>query len=72
MPFSSLKNPEELARAERILNVVWERITDSGLVSGDKSEYVQLAYLVANVLHTSQDDRELVRRICERVEVKGL
>jgi len=61
MPFSSLHNPDDLARAGRFLGAAWAKIEEHGLLSGDaESERIRLAHVVAGLLKSDADDADLI------------
>ena len=50
MPFSSLNNPSELARACRVLDTAWAKILELGPLRGEpEAERTTLAYVVAGL-----------------------
>jgi hypothetical protein len=67
MPFSSLHNPDDLARAGRVLDAAWAKVKDRGLVSGEpEGERTRLAYVVASLLISRANDDELIDAVIAR------
>ena len=61
MPFSSLDDPGDLARARRALDTAWAKIEKLGLVRGSpESERAKLACAVAALLNQIANEHELV------------
>lgn len=67
MPFSSLRDPVEIARAQAALDAAWEKIRP-GLDEGQdlERERQRLAYIVANLVLIAIDDEDLTRRALEK------
>ena len=66
MPFSSLSNPAELARAQAVLDAAWSEL-EHRLPPSERAEArTQIAYLVARSLQSAIDEAELVRSIIEK------
>ena len=62
MPFSSLTDPADLARAQGALDATWERIKPLVDVEDQERERVRLAYIVATVALTALDEDDLAER----------
>ena len=66
MPFSSLIDPVDLARAQGALEAAWEEIRSTLPDTFDEGARTKLAYIVAALVHVADDDDELTRRAIER------
>ncbi|AZO77695.1 MULTISPECIES: hypothetical protein [unclassified Bosea (in: a-proteobacteria)] len=66
MPFSSLTDPADLARAGAALDAAWDEIKSSVPEGYDERERVRLAYIVASFSAVAEDEDELIRRAIER------
>jgi len=67
MPFSSLNDPSDLARACRALDTAWAKIQELGLVRGDaENERTGLAYVVASLLSSAASEEELTEAAIAR------
>jgi hypothetical protein len=68
MPFSSLSDPVEVARAHAALERAWAEIKASGqpLLGSDLSERSRLVAMVAGSVLFAQDEDELVERVVQR------
>ncbi|WP_186420018.1 hypothetical protein [Bosea sp. CS1GBMeth4] len=61
MPFSSLHDPGDLARACQLLDLAWARSEERGLVrEGSERERTRLAYIIAALLHAGESDERLI------------
>lgn len=67
MPFSSLTDPVDIARAQAALDAAWDKIRP-GLDDGQdlERERQRLAYIVANLVMIAIDDEDLTRRALEK------
>lgn len=68
MPFSSMKSPDEMARAQMAIEAAWTLLKDSvgdGASLREKAR-LHLAYIVASLLNTEGSDSELVARAVAR------
>jgi hypothetical protein len=66
MPFSSLNDPVDIARAQAALETAWNEVK-LGIVKGDpERERVRLAYIVASFALVALDEADLVRRTLDR------
>lgn len=67
MPFSSLTDPVDIARAQAALDAAWDKIRP-GLDTGQdlERERQRLAYIVANQVMIAIDDEDLMRRTLEK------
>ncbi|WP_441473154.1 hypothetical protein [Bosea sp. RAF48] len=66
MPFSSLSDPVDLARAQGALEAAWNEVRDSIPDAFDERERVRLAYIVAALVAVAEDEDELRDRAIER------
>jgi len=66
MPFSSLNDPVDVARAQAALDRAWDRLK-GGIVEEDRErERTRLAYIVAAFAGIAVDENDLVERALER------
>ena len=66
MPFSSLHDPADLARAQGALEIVWARIKPL-VAEGDREhEHIRLAYIFASYALISLDEDDLAQRAWDR------
>lgn len=67
MPFSSLHDPADLARACRLLDTAWARIGERCVGRGEsESERTQLAYMIAALLRSGESDEMLIEAAIKR------
>ena len=66
MPFSSLKDPVDLARAQAALEAAWAQIKSALPQDTYERERTRLAYLVAALASLAEDEEDLARRAVER------
>ncbi|TCR65669.1 hypothetical protein [Bosea sp. BK604] len=70
MPFSSLSDPNDLARAQAAIEAVWNKIkaTSPGSVPEERVERErnELAYIAAALVGVISDDDELRSQIFDR------
>lgn len=62
MPFSSLTDPVELARAAAALEAAWNDLRSTHTEPVDERERTRLAYIVSNLVRIAQDENDLARR----------
>lgn len=62
MPFSSLTDPVELARAQAALEAAWTAVAANVPDALTEQERTRLAYIVANLVALSVDEDDLTRR----------
>ena len=62
MPFSSLHNPVELARARAALDEAWNRIKPLIDEADRDRERTRLSYIVASLVMLALDEDDLVER----------
>lgn len=67
MPFSSLRDPVDLARAHGAFHLAWTEIVADGYASGgEHAERDRLAQIVVALVPICADETELVERAIER------
>ncbi|QEL22034.1 hypothetical protein FQV39_05210 [Bosea sp. F3-2] len=66
MPFSSLSDPVDLARAQAALEAAWNEVRSTIPDAFDERERTNLAYIVAALVHVAEDEDDLTRRAIER------
>lgn len=66
MPFSSLKDPVDLARAQAALDAAWDEVKSTIPDGSDEQERVRLAYIVAAVVAVAADEEDLSKRAIDR------
>lgn len=66
MPFSSLTDPADLARACAALDAAWTEIKSSVRDGYVERERIRLDYIVASLVAVAEDEHDLVRRAVER------
>ena len=65
MPFSSLTDPIDLARAGAALDAAWKVVSQT-LNSFDERDRTRLAYIVASLVKVSDDEDDLIRLAIEK------
>lgn len=66
MPFSSLTDPVELARAQAALEAAWSEVRPPQPDEGDERERTRLAYIVAGLVAIAEDEHALTRHAVEQ------
>lgn len=66
MPFSSLSDPVDLARAQAALEAAWNEVRSTIPDAFDERERTKLAYIVAALVAIAEDEDDLARRAIER------
>lgn len=66
MPFSTLTDPVDLARAQAALESVWTEVQRGVPPDRVESERVRLAYIIASLAPTALDEDELVQKALDR------
>lgn len=66
MPFSSLTDPVDLARAGAALDAAWSEIRLDLPDACDERERMRLAYIVAGLVAIAEDEDDLTRRAIEQ------
>lgn len=66
MPFSSLSDPVDLARAQAALEAAWDEVRLTIPDAFDERERTKLAYIVAALVTVAEDEDDLTRRAIER------
>ncbi|HEY5797241.1 MAG TPA: hypothetical protein VIU82_19705 [Bosea sp. (in: a-proteobacteria)] len=63
MPFSSLRDPNDLARAYAVMDAAWDELKDAVPEDRTAAERIRLAYLVAGLTPLILDDDELKQNV---------
>lgn len=71
MPFSSLTDPIDLARAEAALEKAWAELKPSLAAGSVEQERNNLAYIVASLVPLTLDEDDLARRAIDRFREKA-
>ncbi|MGO4407579.1 hypothetical protein AB4Z10_25350 [Bosea sp. RAF48] len=66
MPFSSLSDPVDLARAQAALDAAWDEVRLPIPNPCDGRERTKLAYIIAALAHVAEDEDDLTRRAIDR------
>lgn len=66
MPFSSLTDPVNLARASAALDAAWDEVRSTLSDPCDERERTRLAYIVASLVANAEDEDDLTLRAIER------
>ncbi|WP_336813478.1 hypothetical protein [Bosea sp. MMO-172] len=66
MPFSTLTDPVDLARAQAALESVWAEVQDGVPADRVASERIRLSYIIANLAPVALDEDELVQKALDR------
>jgi len=66
VPFSSLNDPVDLARAQAALEAAWEDVKPANTDVFDEQGRTRLAYIVAALVAVAEDEDDLKRRAVER------
>ena len=66
MPFSSLTDPVELARAQAALDAAWDVVKSMVPEDLRERERTRLAYIIAALTAVAEDEDEMVRRAINR------
>lgn len=66
MPFSSLTDPVDLARAQAALETAWQRLEGGIDREEHERERTRLAYIVASFALVANDEDDLVERALRR------
>ncbi|MEZ2409032.1 hypothetical protein AB6806_19685 [Bosea sp. RCC_152_1] len=66
MPFSSLSDPVDLARAQAALEAAWNEVRSTIPDAFDERERTKLAYIVAALVAVAEDEDDLTQRVIER------
>lgn len=70
MPFSSLSDPADLARAHALLEAAWGQL-ENRIPLADRAEArTQLTYLAATSLQSSIEEADLVQHIIDKFECR--
>lgn len=71
MPFSSLTDPVDLARAEAALEKAWSKLKPALPEGSDELERNNLAYIVASLVPLALDEDDLAQRAIDRFREKA-
>ena len=63
MPFSSLSDPADLARAYASLEAVWSKVKESIPERDQEKERMRIAYIVAGFAPLALDEDDLTRNV---------
>jgi hypothetical protein len=66
VPFSSIRAPVDVARAQGPLDVAWQYVRSSVPADDQEDARTDLAYIVASLTHVAVDETELVSRAMDR------
>lgn len=66
MPFSSLNDPIDLARAQAALEAAWNEVRSTVPAEFEERERTRLAYIVAALVAVAEDEDDLTKRTVER------
>lgn len=66
MPFSSLNDPVDLARAQAALEAAWNEVRSTIPDASDERERTRLAYIITALVPAAVDEDDLTRRAIER------
>ncbi|WP_377847872.1 hypothetical protein [Bosea sp. UC22_33] len=66
MPFSSLRDPVDLARAQAALEAAWNEVRSTIPDTVYERERARLAYIVAALVAIAEDEDDLARRAVAR------
>jgi hypothetical protein len=66
MPFSSLSDPVDLARAQAALEAAWNEVRSTIPDAFAERERTKLAYIVAALVAVAEDEADLTQRVIER------
>ena len=70
MPFSSLNDPIDVARAQAAFDVVWGEVR-LGIPDGDQErERTRIASIVTSLAQVALDESDLARRTLDRYRMK--
>lgn len=66
MPFSSLTDPNDLARAQAALEIAWREV-EAEVRDEDRAEcHIRLRYIISSFALVAVDEVDLARRAVER------
>ena len=60
MPFTSLTDPSQLAKADEALEILWQRVRSETPEESQRSERTKLAYIVAGFAPLAIDQQDLI------------
>lgn len=71
MPFSSLRDPIDIARAQAALDIAWEQMCAAVPEREREQERTRLAYIIASFALVAIDEADLVARAVNRFRKPG-
>lgn len=71
MPFSSLSDPVDVAKAQAALDRAWEKLVISIPPADRERERIRLSYIIAAYALAAMDEDDLVSRALERFRRVG-
>ncbi len=71
MPFSSLNDPVDVARAQAALDTAWKEVKTGIVEDAQERERTRLAYIVASLAHVALDEADLVSRTMAQYRKKA-
>jgi len=72
IPFSSMNDPVDLARAQAALETAWNEIRPTVAAEDAAKERAKLAYIVAGLVAVVEDRKNLRKRVVERYQQTSL
>lgn len=63
MPFSSLNDPADIARAQAALEAVWRDVRETIPGPRHEAELTKIAYIVAGLVPLALDEEELKQNV---------
>ncbi len=72
MPFSSLRDPSDLARAYAVMDAAWKEVEDSIPEPNRDAERLRLAYLIASCAGSALDEDALRQSVLLRFNARSL
>lgn len=66
MPFSSLNDPVDIARAQAALDAAWNEIKAEVPAENQERERMRLAYIIASFAVVALDEADLAKRAVQR------
>jgi hypothetical protein len=72
MPFSSLRDPSDLARAYAVMDAAWKEVEGSIPEPKREAERLRLAYLIAGCATSTLDEDELRQNVVLLFQARSL
>lgn len=66
MPFSSLTDPVDIARAQAAFDAAWKEVSSNVANEDQERERTRLSFIVASYAVVALDEADLVQRALER------